>query len=217
MKDEKGFTLIELVAVILLITIIMFVTYPNFSNLNVAAKQKYDASTKVLIKSAASMYVNNNKEEIDTKLNESQIVCIPIGKLVAYEYLDSELKKADGTEMEYDSCINVSKNTENGKERYIYDAETTDKISSSIDYMPPVLVIRSLTESQCKKIMNVNSIDEFINKCRVEATDDKDGTITAKGPIQKIGKDSNRVFLEYNAVDNAGNNAVPLKIELIIQ
>lgn len=219
MKDKKGFTLIELVGVIVLIAIIMFLAYPNFANLSKKAKLKYDMSTKVLIKSAASMYVNNNKEEIDTKLNSSTKVCIPIGRLVAYEYLDSELTKSDGTQMQYNSCVNVSKETQDGKTKYKYDVDNNDTIASTIDYMPPVLKLKTkpgFNNVECKRIMTVASINDFISRCEVAATDDKDGSVEVKGPIQKIGRDNKRVFLEYNATDLSGNKAVPLKIELIL-
>ncbi len=64
MKNKKGFTLVELLAVMTLLLIITMLAYPNFAKLSTKVKNKFDYSTKLLIESAAKIYVNNNQTEI---------------------------------------------------------------------------------------------------------------------------------------------------------
>ena len=116
--NRKGFTLVELLSVIAIITIMMLVSFPNFSSLTNKANKKYDNTVKVLLKNAAKIYVNNNRLEIDEILQTSEKYCIPIGKLMAYEYLDSDLKSTDGNLIDKDNCINISKTLVDGKVNY---------------------------------------------------------------------------------------------------
>ena len=48
MKNKKGFTLVELLAVMTLLLIITMLAYPNFAKLSTKVKNKFDYSTKLL-------------------------------------------------------------------------------------------------------------------------------------------------------------------------
>ena len=103
MKKNKGFTLVELLGVLVITMLLLLLAFPNFSNLTNKAKSNYDSTTRVLIKSAATMYVNNNMQKIENAINNSQdgIICIPLGTLVANEYLDSDLEDSQGNKYDY--------------------------------------------------------------------------------------------------------------------
>ena len=213
MKNKKGFTLVELVIVMLLITIITFAAYPNFASMSTKAKAKYDAGTRLLMRSAASMYVNNNIDEVNAALASHGNLCIPIGKLIAYEYLDSDLKDSNNNEINPLTCVNVSKETTDGNTKYKYEV-TNQLFDSTKDYLPPIITLKSKTSGvECKKIMNA-TLEYFNQNCTVGVTDDRANPIL-QGPRQSVGRDPKKLFLEYNAVDQAGNKAVPLTVELI--
>ncbi|MBO6145759.1 MAG: prepilin-type N-terminal cleavage/methylation domain-containing protein [Bacilli bacterium] len=222
MKNNKGFTLIELLAVLLVLSIILLLAFPNFASLSKQAKLKIDASTKVLLKSAAKIYVDNFQEDVDDYLSSNSFMCIPVGKLIAYEFIDADLKTGDGKEIEQKKCINVSKTTRNGKTVYEYDTSLVNEIPNGVDFIPPVIFItptaENLNESvlKCSTIVNT-TYENFQKYCEVKVTDDKDGSIRLNEPsIYESVNDNNEVtkkLVEYTAQDVTGNKAIPLKIQ----
>lgn len=218
MKNKKGFTLTELLAVLVILALIMTLAFPNFSDFTTKAKSNYDRSTQILIRSAAKMYVNNNIEEIEIALKTSNSYCLPIGKLVAYEYLDSDLKDSKNQNIPENRCVYVTKSGKNYE--YRIGTSSSEIISSSIDYKPPII---NIVGTNCKNVMNVNSYTDFDNTCTIRVTDNKDATKTFK-PIKEketdnklskvVTQDKNKIFITYNAKDAAGNKSLPLQIEL---
>ena len=221
MKNKKGFTLTELLAVLVILALLMTLAFPNFANLTSKAKANYDRSSQVLIKSAAKMYVNNNLEEVKKSIQEKGSYCLPIGKLVAYEYLDADLKKANNQPFDNDECIIVTKT----EQTYQYNLDSNIKATG--DYLPPIITI---TGTNCKSIMDVNSYTEFDNNCKVKATDNvnsakefkkiKENELLAQGNEMSLRKtvfeEKNKIYIIYDATDSSGNKALPLKVELIL-
>ena len=227
MKNKNGFTIVELVCVITLLAIIMLVAFPNFSGLTNTVRNNYDNATKILIKSAASMYVNNNKEEIDNILSTNSDVCIPIGKLIAYEYLDDDLKNKNGEQINKSSCVIVSKTTVNGKTKYEYQTDS-NRISQG-DYLPPILYVKKLSTSTnpsiiCNPTTIVSSFDEFKNNCGVFSKDGDSSEVNitgelTDGPTAKCTKriEEKSITLTCNDVDSSGNKSLPLKVYIKIE
>ena len=223
MKNNKGFTLIELLAVLLVLSIIMLLAFPNFAGLSKQAKSKIDASTKVLLKSAAKIYVDNYQDDVDEYLNSNSFMCIPVGKLIAYELIDADLKDGDGNEINPRKCVNVSKTTSNGKTIYQYDSSLINEIPNSVDYIPPVIYLSPTAENtnesvmKCSTIMNT-TLENFNKYCSVNVKDDKDGSILLDEPIIYESINDNREvvkkLIEYTAHDVTGNKAIPLKVQL---
>lgn len=219
MNKNNGFTLTELVVVLVLISIIMLIAYPNFSNLTDKTKAKYDNSTKLIIKNAAKLYVNNNTEEVNEYLNNNNVMCIPIGKLIAYEYLDSDFKDSSGNEIDKKICVNVSKKISGENYTYEYDTSLQTQISDDIDYLPPIIyVIKNPnspdTNIECTNVMNM-SYDDFSLYCQVKAVDNVDNSVRVD-VVKSESEDQKKILLEYSAADLAGNKALPLKIQLIL-
>lgn len=214
-KNNKGFTLIELLCTIVILTIILIVAYPNFSKLTAIVESRYNSNLNVLAKSAAKIYVNNNKEEVDNYLNNNPKYCLPLAKLAAYDYLDTNLKDFSNQEINMRQCVNVTKTTTNEKIKYNYELSKTDFISEDVDYIPPVLTLRKKQEGSktCSLVMNVSSKEEFNTNCEVIATDN----ISSNMKIDiKEYSGANSIILKYTTSDDAGNKAIPIKIKLII-
>lgn len=226
MKNKKGFTLTELLAVLVILALLMTLAFPNFSDLTSKAKSNYDRSTQVLIKSAARMYVNNNINDVEKQIanRSDNKTCIPIGKLIAYEYLDSEIKNSDHSNIDGRNCVVVTKTIQNGSTKYSYEVSSTQKASNYgiTDYLPPVITI---TGTNCKSVMNISSIDDY-NRCVVSVSDDKQsGTKTFQNLKIKetdsslsktIVQEGNKIFISYNAIDSSGNKAIPLQVQLTL-
>lgn len=215
-KNNKAFTIVELLAVMIVLVIILLISYPNFSKMAKNASSKYDSSIKILAKSAAKMYINNNKESVDEyfKNNPDSKYCVPLAKLSAYDYIDSVLKDSSGKEIDMKSCVNVTKKVENNKIKYNYELSDTDKVSDDTDYLPPILAIKDKTsktiEIDCETAMKVTK-DVFNANCEVVASDDKATNIEIALSETTVNGD---IVITYTATDGT-NNAKPLKVKLL--
>ena len=87
---KKGFTLIEILAVVTIMGLIFLLVIPKISNSLKSKKTDIDKTTKSMIVSAAKLYVNDNKDSF-YKDNEN-IYCLPISQLVKKQYLDTKVK-----------------------------------------------------------------------------------------------------------------------------
>lgn len=63
-KDEKGFTLIELIAVLVILTIIMSIAIPSISASIERSKDKQKNSKISIIESAAELYATDRRGQI---------------------------------------------------------------------------------------------------------------------------------------------------------
>lgn len=233
MNNKKGFTLSELLAVLVILSLLMTLSFPNLSNLSDTAKSNYDNATKIILRSAASMYVNNNKEEVNQDIQKNGKTCIPIGKLVAYEYLDSEIEDLKGTKMSDDHCIIVTMQSDNNKIRYNYDIQekTNTPQKATGDYLPPIIKLKNKSSIECKEVMNITNIDEYTNNCEIEVTDNVDEKTSFQNIklneeqfnndrsiklYKVVNQEQNKVFIIYNATDSSGNKALPLQVQLVL-
>lgn len=234
MKNNKGFTLTELVAVLVILVLLMTMAYPNFANLSATAKSNYDNATKIIIRSAASMYVNNNKEKVDEKIQSDGEYCVPIGTLIAYEYLDAEIHDVNDIKIPDNRCVLVTMTTDsNSKNKYSYDIQdkTETPKTATGDFLPPLIKIKKLNTVECSNVMNISQIDDFYNNCQIEVTDNVDSAATFQilqlseeeanaTRSLKLDKmfteENNKIFVNYSATDSSGNKAIPLQIQLVL-
>ena len=92
---KKGFTLAELLGVIVIVSLIAFIVLPPVINRITESEKIIDDTTHVLIKEAANLYVSYNKQQLSVK--EGNNVCVTIKELIENEFLKGPLKYADGT------------------------------------------------------------------------------------------------------------------------
>ena len=67
--NNKGFTLVELLAVLIILTAIMGIAIPGISSSMQRTKSKQDAEKKKLLESYAEIFVADHKAEVYRKLN----------------------------------------------------------------------------------------------------------------------------------------------------
>lgn len=230
MKNKNGFTLVELLAVVVILMIIVLLAFPNFYTISNSYRSKYDATTRILLKNAASMYVNNNIDDVRKEIQANGSLCLPIGKLIAYEYLESDLKDSSG-EINKNRCITVRKTYSDGKEKFEYDLNTNTVATN--DFYPPIVYITSknkevyecgqtmdITRNQFNQSAGEKATDKFISfietNCTIGVSDNVDLNIEPKAAISTNSNDT-RFFIRYEAVDSSGNKALPLKVEVRIK
>ena len=92
--NNRGFTLVELIAVLVILISVMMVTIPAVSTSLEKNKVKQIESTKKLLVNASEFYVTNNKSNI----NFSNDYCyIRLDILVSEKYVDKDaVKDPDG-------------------------------------------------------------------------------------------------------------------------
>lgn len=93
---KKGFTLIELMGVIIILALLLVLSLPNIINFIKSSNKKIDSINLDLIYSAADNYISENKGDFP-KIKEN-VYCIPLKDLVEDNKLKSPIKLSDSDE-----------------------------------------------------------------------------------------------------------------------
>ncbi|MEG1647717.1 MAG: prepilin-type N-terminal cleavage/methylation domain-containing protein [Bacilli bacterium] len=190
MRDKKAFTLVEMLAVVVVLAIISVFTFPAINTINNnLSKDKYDRFIKVL-NNAADSYIELNFE----KYNNIDVQYIDTKKLIENGFLDENLiNPKTKVNLKYESgIIVISKNVDKSfaYEYILNEYITIDKIEDLLDLS--------------KEIKNGNS---YLNKIII-LTDNldfeniysyKNSDSTLYGDINGDGV-TNTIFLELTTI-----------------
>lgn len=90
--NNKGFTLVELLAVVVILVIIMLVAIPNISSSIERRKIKNETKTKEVIIDASELFVTNKEESISLNLRycSTKKCIVRMSDLVNNGYLDEK-------------------------------------------------------------------------------------------------------------------------------
>lgn len=114
---KKGFTLIEMIAVIGIIAIMSLFVMPSIMNQISNKKDEISSATENLIFSAAELYFNDNIDSYPK--NSGSKYCIKLSILVNRDYLKSPLKDAKtGKEIDLSRKIYVEINNYSEYDNY---------------------------------------------------------------------------------------------------
>ena len=101
--NNKGFTLVELLAVLVILIAIMSIAIPSISSSLERSKSKQDEARKKVLESAAELYVTDNKNSFSGS-------CIDLKDLKKENYVDEDaIKDADGNP--FTGAIKYTKDT----------------------------------------------------------------------------------------------------------
>lgn len=90
---KRGFTLVELLGVIVLLAAISLVTMPAILNQINNAQNKIDSSTQSIIINAAKLYVDDNLNDFEK--NTTKTYCLTLINLIKDDYLDEGIVNAN--------------------------------------------------------------------------------------------------------------------------
>lgn len=219
MKNKKGFTLVELLAVIALLSVITMFAYPNIAKISTGIYNKYEYSIKKIIENGASVYVNNNIEEINNILSNNERYCLPVAKIAAYDYISTPIFEKNGNEINMKRCVYITKKVVENKIKFKYEF-SNDIVQDGIDFLPPILSLKNKDNSNinCELNMYNKAINKkiFEENCEVIASDNDSSITFVMGTnlfLETITNDD-ILILKYIAVDNNNNKSKPLKIKL---
>ena len=95
--NKKGFTLVELLAVLVILAAIMGIAIPSITSSMERTKEKQNEEKKNMLESFAELYVSDHKNAIYNNLGASTECHISISTLKSEGYLTSDADKdADG-------------------------------------------------------------------------------------------------------------------------
>lgn len=133
---EKGFTLIELIGVIVLLAIIILITYPSIVNIIKKSNNKIDSATSALIISGAKNMVDENKNSYP--LTNGNIYCVTIKSLINKGYVISDLETGNGNKINTDRYVMIKVNSNKYKYTILAEAEKCDEKKDSVIVDPDV-------------------------------------------------------------------------------
>lgn len=125
MNQKKGFTLVELLGVIVILGIIAIVSLPPILNQLNDSKDTINSTTMKLIYSAGELYLDERQN--DFKRTPDNIFCVQISELVADNKLTAPVKDASsGKEIDTTKYVKFVVNNHGGLnyEEELYDSCT---------------------------------------------------------------------------------------------
>lgn len=101
---NKGFTLVELLGVIIIVGLLSLVIFPNIISSFFEVSNKLDDATKIVVVEAAKDYYENNRNKIS-----NLDYCITISTLQNEGLLAYDIKDSDGKVLAADTLIKIYK------------------------------------------------------------------------------------------------------------
>ena len=164
--NKKGFTLIEILVVVVLLGVVIGLVVPRMTRVNTSIAKRNFETKKELIVSAAEMYV---QEQYNGAQGDSY--CVSVEDLIENNYLEVDLKEnINGCNSEYgygcvtspvdNSILNGKKiriEENNGRYTGIWDNNECEQIAAKLDTYKENFVITNETkeiERQGLKLIN---------------------------------------------------------------
>ena len=139
--NKRGFTLVELLAVLAILGVIMVMAFPAITSSMQRTKGKHSGYRVKVLESGAESYVNDNKNSFFPKLSEENYFCyVSIQTLIDGNYLNNDLAKKVDEDQSYQGYVKI---TGGNKPTYEYTEEEVndnDLCAGSVDVSGDVTV-----------------------------------------------------------------------------
>lgn len=149
---NKGYTLIELLGVILILTLLTLLVVPNVVNSIKKSGSNSDELMSNMIKSAAKLYMSDNFSDI--YIENGFHYCIPLSKLVDDNYLEAPIKYKNYDDITSSKAVKVTYND-------IYDYIIVDRFTCSNTNN---LVLQNQSLSDKAYFLNTDIVKDSIEK-----------------------------------------------------
>lgn len=202
-RKKRGFTLVELLGVVIILTLVLLIAVPSVANIIKRSKERTFLKTQLSVEEAAKSYYTLNKDKVDF---ENGVAYIPLSDITSHI---KDVRDPNGN-----LCTGRIKVTEGENDTYKYKAELDcgKEYAAKSDITAPII---SLNGSSTVYLWR--GADTFIET--VSATDNVDNELTNMIEITIINVETNTVVssidtsqngtyrIEYKVTDAAGNTA----------
>ena len=117
LNSSKGFTLVELLAVILIIGILLTISVTAVMHYIDKAREEQLASQEKIVTMAAESYLQANRSQLPKSIGET--TSVSLATLRTSKYLTEDIKNSDGESCMSESYVTVLKKTQ---KKYVYTA-----------------------------------------------------------------------------------------------
>ena len=126
--NKKGFTLVELLGVIVILGIIALISIPPILNQMASSEQSIDEATLRVVYSAGSLYLDERQNNFVR--NPGNVFCVQIEDLVADGKLDPALSDSSGNEIDASKYVKYTVNNHGGLN---YDNQLFDSCTPQVN------------------------------------------------------------------------------------
>lgn len=118
---EYGFTLIELMGVIIVISLISILAVPPIMNQIAANKDKVSSATETIVMSATELYMENHSSKFSKDVEDGSIYCVQLNELVDEGLLELPfVDQATGKSIDPDRYVKIKVSRDFGDENGEY-------------------------------------------------------------------------------------------------
>ncbi len=191
---NKGFTLIEITAVVLMLGVILLISFPTLNNiLRKSEKEKNDVNNKDIIL-AALTYINMHKS--DYSFNDGDTISVSMSNLISEQFIDNNHNNKDSVVCHVNSNKNLDCQYTKYLSNYSNDCVKMGNICN-IDTIKKGVSIDIMVNSQDKYKFYVISDDgskltlQMYRNIILDGTDNKipwynESNNSTKGPIDAL-------------------------------
>lgn len=165
--QKKGFTLVELLVVIVIISLIVLIAVPSIIAINKNINKRLYESKKELINSSAEMYANNNPDIFNGRTE----VKVTVGELISKGYIEADVENGEGNCSDASGCMINPTNKESMNEKWVIiikeavGVRVVEEGESCIESNDPNVQDRCATgtivEQVCEKFKNGRFIGKY--------------------------------------------------------
>lgn len=102
--NKKGFTLVELLGVIVILVVIMTITFSVFTGSKHGAEDSIDEAIETMIKESSKKYIQKYKINI----NDGNVYCLTLKNILDENLMSDPVKNANGDKISEGTKIKVS-------------------------------------------------------------------------------------------------------------
>ena len=181
--NKKGFTLVELLGVLIILTIIILVLFPTISTyINNTKEKSFDSEMKIITTSLKN-YAEGHKEILP--LGEGEYVVLTLGQLKDFGIVSSILKNPlDGKQISDSMEVRITKHNAS----YTYEVDEISISPRDDDLLSPTITLKG----NLLKYYDIN--DNYT----------EDGAIArdSNGEILNVEIDKSNIFFSFNSFNS---------------
>lgn len=135
---KKGFTLVELIATLIVLSIVAIIVVPNIYKNITEVKDRLSETQLETLKSAAKSWASDNIEQLPT--TNEEVAYVFLKELKDGGYVDQKIYKEEGNSLFNDNIFvliecNVIEQDENNNSNYKYNYEVYDTNEKHLSYL----------------------------------------------------------------------------------